>query len=537
MQVQNRVAAIAVSTPLREIPVMARFLTHLVAVATSVATVAATLSACGADHRSGTPTVSAPPAAPVVPAAQAATPRDTDDSLDPALQVTDASLAKALQRSIGGDTVLAQQHIRVTVLRDAVTLSGSVNSVTAKTRAARLVEGFRGPKELHNELVVAAPPRPDADIAQDVRQVLQYDRATRSAKVQVEVNDGMVTLRGPNASLHERRLLVASAARVKGVKDVVLALAPSTTPRVEQRVAADATQRIADDARLDGTHVTVDVQGRSAQLSGMVGSLAQREAAIEDARVDGIDEVHAQALQVDWRAADQARAQLTWSAPADSQLAEAVRRDLGGDARIGYPLPTVTVTDGVVSLSGSLNDFRSQSAARNDAGAVRGVRSVEDHTTVVPARRESDALIQQQVERTVLNDLQAPDGPHLQMTTAGAKVTLRGNVFSEEEKSLIDSDVEAVPGVIGVEDDLQVQGYGAETHAGPSGSLRTRVVERIFWDSRVDATRVVTKAAANGDVTLSGPVYSPGEERAAVEDAKAAGAVHVIDHLRLSGGR
>jgi osmotically-inducible protein OsmY len=511
---------------------MSRFLTQAVALATSMATVAATLSACGGARPAGPPTAtaSASPALVSAPPMVVAAPRE------PTLKVTDTTLARALANAIGGDAVLAQQHIHVAVDHDLVTLTGSVNSVTAKARAERLVRGFRGPTEMNDQLVVDAPPRPDADIARDVRQVLDFDKATRKAKVQVEVDDGLVTLRGSNASRHERQLLVASASGVKGVKDVMLAFASPDAPAVEERVAREVNQRLADDGRLEGARVTTHVQGRSVQLSGTVGSLAQREAAVEDARVDGVDEVQALSLQVDWSAATQARAGLPYSAPADSDLAAAVLRELGGDPRIGFPLPMVTATRGVVTLSGKVSDCRSRRAATNDADSVRGVLRVDVQMTVAPARRESDATIQQLVERTLLDDVETPDASHLQMTTSGAKVTLRGNVVSQEEKLLIASDVEGIPGVIGVEDDLHVQGAGAAADPPPPGALRTRVVEQMFWDARVDSSRVLTAVTPDGGVTLSGEVFSPQEERAAVADALGAGAFHVVDHLRIAGG-
>jgi osmotically-inducible protein OsmY len=323
---------------------------------------------------------------------------------------------------------------------------------------------------------------------------------------------------------------------VKGVKDVMLAFASERTPAAEDRIAREVNQRLADDGRLDGAQVTVHVQGRSVRLAGTVGSLAQREAAVEDARGDGVDEVEALGLRVDWNAATQTRARLPHFAPTDSALAAAVLRDLQGDPRIGFPLPTVTATQGVVTLSGKVSDFRTRRAATDDAGSVRGVRRVDVQLTVTPARRESDATIQQMVERTLLDDVETPDAPHLQMTTSGAKVTLRGNVVSQEEKLLIASDVEAIPGVIGVQDDLHVQGAGAAADPPPAGALRTRVVEQMFWDARVDSSRVLTAVTPDGEVTLSGVVYSPQEERAAVEDAVGAGALHVVDHLRIAGG-
>ena len=75
----------------------------------------------------------------------------------------------------------------------------------------------------------------------------------------------------------------------------------------------------------------------------------------------------------------------------------------------------------------------------------------------------------------------------------------------------------------------------ADLARSAAGPLQTRVAERIFWDSRVDAAHVTTDVAPNGDVVLSGQVYSPREARAADDDATAAGAVHVVDHLHIAG--
>jgi hypothetical protein len=89
--------------------------------------------------------------------------------------------------------------------------------------------------------------------------------------------------------------------------------------------------------------------------------------------------------------------------------------------------------------------------------------------------------------------------------------------------------------MVSSDDHLQVQGYGADTHRMLSGSIWHDVVEKIFWDPRVEGGNVNAEVAANGDVTLSGLVYAGGEARAASEDATLAGAAHVISHIRIAG--
>jgi osmotically-inducible protein OsmY len=195
----------------------------------------------------------------------------------------------------------------------------------------------------------------------------------------------------------------------------------------------------------------------------------------------------------------------------------------------------VDVDQGVVTLSGNVADFRAARAASGDAKRVNGVRQVEDRMTVLPAKRENDASIQEQVQRGVSSEQAAPDSANVRVTTTSARVTLHGAVASQEEKEIIESDVEEVPGVMAVEDDLQVRGYGPRTHAIP-GTLRDNVVERIFWDPRVATGTVTTSVAPNGDVTLTGLVESWGEARAASEDAILAGAAHVMQRITTRDG-
>jgi osmotically-inducible protein OsmY len=179
-------------------------------------------------------------------------------------------------------------------------------------------------------------------------------------------------------------------------------------------------------------------------------------------------------------------------------------------------------------------DFRAGKAAARDASGIRGVWRVDDRMTVVPAARESDATIEDQVQRSIYDDAAAPDARKVQITTANARVTLRGPVASPEERQMIENDAEEVPGVIAVDNDLQVQGYGPGTHAVSQASIRDRVVESVFWDPRIQGDKVATDVAPNGDVTLTGLVYSPEESRDASEDAVTAGAAHVSNHIRVA---
>ena len=518
------------------------FLPRLAA-ATSTLVTLATVTACSptpAPRASMTTTES--PAARATPTGSPATTLAPPPSRPaPALTVSDETLAATITAALARDPALRDPHgdpIRVSVIRGQVTLAGNVRSLVAKRRAAGIIGGLRGATALVDELVVVAPARLDADIARDIERSLRLDPATRTARVKPTVAAGVVTLRGTVSSAHQRQLIEDETARVPGVKDFTLSVSLPAATRPSDEVTSEVNGRFRDDARLAGGHVRVALTGRSAVLSGTVASLAQRQAAISDARVAGVDDVQASGLQVDPGESDGAARPQSASAADDGHLGDRVRRALAADERVGRPVPAVRVEHGVVTLSGMTGDFRAERAAVDDANQVRGVRRVDQQITVAPALLETDAVIEDQVERSVLNDLEAPDAPHLQITTLHGKVTLRGAVLSPEERRVIEDDVEAVPGVVSVENDLTIRGYAAESSAptSPRPALRIQVIEKIFWDARVGAGKVTVDAAADGSVTLSGRVDTAEEAKAAVDDAARAGAVRVIDHLTIATG-
>lgn len=290
-----------------------------------------------------------------------------------------------------------------------------------------------------------------------------------------------------------------------------------------------------DDARLDRTEVAVAVHTRNAVLSGIVGSLAQREAAVEDAWNAEVAGVDAKAVRVDWREnLWRRRMPLPFPLPSDADVAKAVGRVLSNDPRLGAPMPSVHVERNAVTLSGNVVDFRAERAAYRDARRVSG-RWVEDAMTIPPAKHESDATIQRQVLRGVYDDVAAPDSRDVQVTTLNGRVTLQGAVASQEDKKVIEDDVEEVPGVVGIENDLRVPGYMPQTLVVAPETIRHRVIEAIFWDPRVPAGRVTVDVDPRGSVTLNGQVDSSGDTQAAEDDAVRAGAARVIDHIRVAG--
>ena len=123
---------------------------------------------------------------------------------------TNEVLAKNVSTKLKADPTLAARVINVTANDGVVTLSGSVNSETEKSTAAKLAQGVEDVKSVTNNLMVRAavvnapPPQvsPDMKLKSDVAASLAKYGITG---VTVEVSNGEVTLTGdiPRAKLQD----------------------------------------------------------------------------------------------------------------------------------------------------------------------------------------------------------------------------------------------------------------------------------------------------------------------------------------------
>jgi osmotically-inducible protein OsmY len=481
----------------------------------------AVLSACKSEH---------------APTSSASTSTDTPVAAKPPplpAAIPDAQVESAIDELLTRDPVLKAQPIHVTVSGGAVTLTGTVRTLAQKWRAARLASGLRGATSVVNGLLVSPRQRTDAELAKAVNDLVKTDPATSNSDVRAAMSGGTATLSGIADSYAQRELMAEDASRIRGVQAVTLAVTTSNVARSDAEIATDAADELRDDARLDGTRVKVVVRGQKALLSGVVGSLAQRDTAVEDAWNTGVVGVDAQGVHVDWRENEQERTTTRRPPPSDGDVATAVRRRLSADVRIDGPQPDVRVDHGVVTLTGIVPDFRAERAAVRDAHRARGVAQVDDRLTVPPALHQNDATIENQIMSGIYDDGAAPDAHDVQVLTNDGRVTLQGSVASEEEKKAIEDDVEEVPGVAALENDLKVRGYGPQTVVVAPEAIQRRVTDDIFWDPRVPVGRVTVKVGATGEVTLSGLVESRDEGQAAEEDAVRAGAAHVLDYIRV----
>jgi osmotically-inducible protein OsmY len=180
-----------------------------------------------------------------------------------------------------------------------------------------------------------------------------------------------------------------------------------------------------------------------------------------------------------------------------------VREQLEWDVRVDASNISISVDDGIVTLSGTVTSAAAESAALASAWSVAGVRDVVDRLDVVA---DDQPGVDTGIARIVENSIQLdPDieVEDLEVTQENGVVTLFGSVdeaWMSREAELI---AENTIGVQAVENNLVVVPPEERTDV----EVRLDVVSSLQADVRVDATDIEV-IVDDGVVTLTGTVTS-----------------------------
>ncbi|HEX4337240.1 MAG TPA: BON domain-containing protein [Polyangiaceae bacterium] len=205
---------------------------------------------------------------------------------------------------------------------------------------------------------------------------------------------------------------------------------------------------------------------------------------------------------------------------ADSDVESNVKAEFRRDKKIDESRIYVAVKDGIVALTGSVDNLISSSRAAKIAEIVRGVRSVSNRVVIEPLPRP-DGDIDRDVQEALRDDSATEKMP-IHVAVKDGVVTLQGTVQSWQEQQLAKRIADGVRGVKQVQDDLQIRFGVKRADDAIVGDIRSR----LSWDSLVENDPVGVYAK-DGKVTLSGTIGSAAEESRAIVDAWVDGVVSV----------
>ena len=199
------------------------------------------------------------------------------------------------------------------------------------------------------------------------------------------------------------------------------------------------------DTRVEETDLGVEVDRGIVTLTGTVSSYGKKLAAAEAAhRVAGVLDV-----------ANDVIVQLPGAGiRTDTDIARAVREALEWEVQVPDKEIQSTVTDGWVTLSGTVGSWQQRQEAERSVRNLAGVKGVKNHIEVQVRQRPSTTALQESIEEALERRAERTAKRIRVTTTEGGLVTLRGKVESWEERQAIVGTVGHAPGVREVRDEL-----------------------------------------------------------------------------------
>lgn len=210
----------------------------------------------------------------------------------------------------------------------------------------------------------------------------------------------------------------------------------------------------------------------------------------------------------------------------DEELQGEVMFQLGWDSRVEQTEIGVTVRKGIVTLTGTVDNYAKKLAAQQAAHRVSGVLDVANDIEVrVPGdTTRSDADIARALRHALEWNVLVPDA-QIHSTVTNGWVTLKGEVECYRERVDAERAVSVLPGVRGVLNNIRV--------STPVEPERVKFLIEDVLERRAD--REAHRIRVNvdeGEVTLTGAVNSWDEKKAILGSiSHTPGVTAVHDHL------
>ncbi len=204
-----------------------------------------------------------------------------------AMTKTDAQIHHDVLEELKWDSRVDETEVGVQVAAGVVTLTGTVTSWAKRVAAQEAAHRVIGVLDVANDIQVTVPgalTRTDTQIAQAVRQALEWDVFVPDQNITSTVSAGVVTLEGTVDLWSQRNDAERAVRNLAGVKFVVSKLTVKPMKPVTEDVRRSIEDALERRAEREARRIRVDVKDGTVTLTGSVHTWAERKSVVAAAR-------------------------------------------------------------------------------------------------------------------------------------------------------------------------------------------------------------------------------------------------------------
>lgn len=439
-----------------------------------------------------------------------------------------------------------------------VTLTGTVNNLLAKTKAEQVAMAVKGVKGVINRIEVEPPYRSDEALKTDVENALLNDPAADSYELSVAADGGQITLNGTVQSWQEKQLAAQVVKGVKGVMELKNNVRIEyDTRRPDAEIRREIEQAIANSIRLERNLIEVEVNDNVVTLKGKVGSLNEKRQLKSYAWTAGVEEVNAAGVKIaEWTREEYLKPSAVQKR-SDEKVQQAVEATFLYDPRISPFKIDAQVDNGVVTLTGIVDNLKAKRAAQANTQTVTGVTNIRNNIKVRPETTPGDEELMTAVNEAFVRSAEI-ERYEIDVKANDGVVRLYGEVDNYYEKFRAEDIASQVKGVLDIVNNIDANTGGDYRYYFPDGwntyypspyvypdnyytypltdaQIKDNINDELWWSPFVNEDEVRV-SVENGIATLRGTVDDWDEKNAAIENAYEGGADAVVDKLELSSG-
>ncbi len=442
------------------------------------------------------------------------------------LTFNDQDIADAIKDQYFIDYVIDEDLIEIKVINGTVKLTGKANNILAKERATDIANMVKGVRWVHNNIQIEPPLElSDSKILENVKDSMKNDPATGSYDISISINDNLVTLDGQVQSKPQKQLCEIVAKSVNGVVAVKNNIKINyREDRSDNEIKHDIDETIRWDTQLYDDHINVFVKDGSVIFSGVVDNALEKARASDIAWVYGIKDVDVSKLYISWWNKYNEALNKRDKAKPDIEIKKALEFAMLCDPRVNLFDIECVVKDGVLTLSGIIDNLKAKKVAEELAENTIGIKSIANIIEVKPLNQPSDEEIISNI-KSALNINPFTTLLDFSINVKDGVVTLSGEVHSIFEKMEVEEITSKIRGVIKVNNLIK-----ALSSVMCDNEIKNRIETLINWNLSAEKNQIEVEVI-NGVVFLSGRVESWPEYYNVENIADEGGATSLVNKL------